>query len=116
MCFQLPVARPDRCVRGDEDNEANHNIPHHESGTKVSFGVVNVGTGTCSCEVTVFVDDQERARWSSATIPPGAQDAPPGTFLNGIGRFDAGEHVFKATVDPADAQAIATVENTVDIG
>ncbi len=96
----------------DEDNPDNHVVLHHESGTKVSFVVANVGTAPGAATVGIQVDGVFVTEWTSWEVQPGADATPP--EVKGIGRYPEGSHTFLAYVNPSAGSA-DNVTNTVDI-
>ncbi|MGL3104652.1 hypothetical protein [Bradyrhizobium sp. BR 1432] len=84
-----------------EDNEAGHVVPHHESGTRVSFSVVNVGDAGGNAEVGIELDDVFTNNWTSDFLDPGQQQAG---FV-GLGRLLCGEHEVLIFVNPGSGQA-----------
>lgn len=94
-----------------DDNPDNHVVPHHESGTRISFEALNVGDEAGEARVKVSVDGAAVTDWSSGTIPPRGREVG----FAGLGWLAAGQHEIVATVSPG-AGAMETDSNTVDIG
>ena len=94
-----------------EDNPDNHMVNHSDAGNSVSFEVVNTGSSDCVAEVDIFVDDEFVTTWTSGTVGAGQSEAPE---VHGIGRFPAGEHVFRAVVRPGLADS-DDITNTINI-
>jgi hypothetical protein len=84
-----------------EDNPAGHVVPHHESGTRVSFSVVNVGDAGGNAEVGVELDDVFIDKWTSTFLDPGQQQSG---FVS-LGRLSEGDHEVLAFVNPGSGQA-----------
>jgi hypothetical protein len=93
------------------DNTAGHLVPNHESGTQVSFEVINVGDEPGSADISVELDDQFAGSWQSSVLDPGFQE--PG-FLS-LGRLSAGEHVVLVFVNPGSGQSDHQ-SNTFNVG
>lgn len=83
-----------------DDNPAQHDVPHHESGTQVSFQVVNVGDAAGSATVGVEADGAFVADWTSQVLAPGQND----TGFVSLGRLAEGDHSAAASVRPGSGR------------
>lgn len=92
------------------DNPDSHEVPHHESGTRISFEVLNVGDAGGSARVTVELDDVFHSDWQSSQLNPGEQEAG---FVQ-LGRLSEGEHSVLTFVNPGSGQADHDT-NTFDV-
>ena len=79
-----------------DDNAAQHDVPHHESGTRISFQVTNLGDGPGSATVSVELDGSFVADWTSQQLAP--DDGETG-FVS-LGRLAEGDHSVLASVSP----------------
>jgi hypothetical protein len=84
-----------------DDNEAMHVVPNHESGTRITFGVANVGDAGGNANVGVELDDKFVASWKPDFLEVGAQQAG---FVN-LGRLSEGEHSVLVFINPGSGQA-----------
>jgi hypothetical protein len=84
-----------------EDNDAGHVAPHHESGTRISFSVVNVGDLGGNAEVGVELDEVFNQSWTSDFLDPGQQQAG---FVS-LGRLAEGDRNVLVFVNPGSGQA-----------
>lgn len=84
----------------DADNPDNHNVPHHDAGLKISFGVTNVGTKAGAATVGIEVDDKFLKDWKSPSLSPG-QGA---STLVSIGRLTQGQHTVLIYVNPGSGR------------
>jgi hypothetical protein len=82
------------------DNPQNHNVPHHEAGLKISFGVTNVGNKRGTASVGIEVDDHFLKEWKSSSLDPGKEES---TFVS-IGRLSQGEHTVLIYVNPGSGK------------
>jgi hypothetical protein len=76
-------------------------VPHHESGTRISFAVVNVGDAGGNAEVGVELDDVFVKNWKSDFLDPGQQQAG---FVN-LGRLTEGKHTVLVFVNPGSGKS-----------
>jgi hypothetical protein len=83
------------------DNAALHDVPHHDSGTRISFEVVNVGDVGGNAKVSVELDDIFAADWQSSLLDPGQHEAG---FVS-LGRLEAGDHSALVFVNPGSGQS-----------
>jgi hypothetical protein len=83
------------------DNPMMHDVPHHESGTRISFEVVNVGDAGGNAEVGVELDDVFVGNWQSGFLDPGQQE----TGFVRFGRLDEGDHTALVFVNPGSGQS-----------
>jgi hypothetical protein len=93
-----------------DDNAAGHDVPHHESGTRISFEVISVGDAPGNAEVGIELDDVSVGGWSSSFLDPGQQETG---FLS-VGRLDAGQHSVLVFVNPGSGQSDHQ-SNTFDV-
>ncbi|WON73526.1 hypothetical protein [Nitrosospira sp. Is2] len=70
------------------DNPDRHVIPHHGSGTRIGFEVLNVGINSGNASVRVELDDTFVANWESKELGPGEREI---AYLS-VGRLDEGQH------------------------
>jgi hypothetical protein len=78
------------------DNADQHMVPHHDSGVRVSFEIVNVGDRDSVARVGVEIDDNFVEEWQSEQMSPG--ETAMGYVS--LGRLSAGEHTVLAYVNP----------------
>jgi hypothetical protein len=83
------------------DNGAGHIVPNHESGTQISFEVINVGDEPGIAEISVELDDQFAGSWQSSLLEPGFQE--PGMLS--LGRMSEGQHTVLVFVNPGSGQS-----------
>ena len=83
------------------DNSGMHDVPHHESGTRISFEVLNVGDAGGNAEVGIELDDVFVADWRSTFLDPGQQE----TGFVQLGRLDERDHTVLAFVNPGSGQS-----------
>jgi hypothetical protein len=83
------------------DNAEMHDVPHHESGTRISFEVVNVGDTSGNARVAVELDDTFAADWQSSLLDPGQSE----TGFVPLGRLEEGDHAVLVFVNPGAGQA-----------
>jgi hypothetical protein len=83
------------------DNPGMHDVPHHESGTRISFEVLNVGDTGGNAQVGVELDDVFIANWQSSFLDPGQQEIG---FAQ-LGRLDEGDHTVLVYVNPGSGQS-----------
>ena len=79
-----------------DDNDANHNIPNHESGARVSFEVLNVGDENGVVSVDVEVDETYLLTWRSDPIAAGQRQIAYAS----LGRLAAGSHTSMVILNP----------------
>ena len=84
-----------------EDNEAMHVVPHHESGTRITFAVVNVGDAGGNAEIGIELDEVFVTNWTSDFLGPEEQQIG---FTN-LGRLEEGEHTVLVFVNPGSGQS-----------
>ncbi|BCH31103.1 hypothetical protein MesoLjLc_30330 [Mesorhizobium sp. L-8-10] len=84
-----------------DDNPNGHVVPHHESGIRISFQVVNVGDAGGNADVGVEVDDAFLTSWQSSFLDPGDSE----TGFVSLGRLAEGEHTVLTFVNPGSGQA-----------
>jgi hypothetical protein len=82
------------------DNPDGHNVPHHESGTRISFEVRNVGTAGGNARVGVELDDNFVTEWQSPYLDPG-QSA---VGYVSLGRLSQDSHTVLIYVNPGSGQ------------
>lgn len=90
-----------------DDNPDNHVVPHHESGTRVSFEVLNVGDAGGNARVGVEIDDVFLTEWQSQFLDPGSREVG---YVS-LGRLTTGEHTVLAYVNPGSGQADHSTNN-----
>jgi hypothetical protein len=83
------------------DNDAGHDVPHHESGTRISFEVQNVGdiggNATVRLELDrAFITDSQSSSLDRAETEVG--------FV-GLGRLSEGSHLVDIVVNPGSGRA-----------
>lgn len=83
------------------DNPDGHVVPHHESGTRISFTVINVGDAGGNAEVGVELDDQFVTNFTSDFLDPGQQQDG---FVS-LGRLFQARHSVLTFVNPGSGQA-----------
>jgi len=93
-----------------DDNAAGHTIPNHESGTRISFELRNVGDASGLATVGIELDDTFKTDFQSSVLNPGQQEA--GFVV--LGRLDAGSHSVLVVVNPGSGQADHQT-NTFDV-
>jgi hypothetical protein len=93
-----------------DDNPDGHVVPHHDSGTRISFTVVNVGDAGGNAEVGVELDDQFNTSFTSEFLDPGQQQDG---FVS-LGRLFQSQHTVLTVVNPGSGQADHET-NTFDI-
>ena len=86
---------------GPVDNPKWHVVPHHESGTRISFEVLSVGDTGGNAEVGVELNDVYVTTWQSSFLDPGQQEAG---FVQ-LGRLEEGEHSALVFVNPESGQS-----------
>lgn len=84
-----------------DDNPAGHVVPHHESGTRISFEVLNVGDAGGNAKVGVEVDDSFVSEWQSPQLEAGES----GVGYVSLGRLAAGSHKALVYVNPGSGRA-----------
>jgi hypothetical protein len=84
-----------------DDNPIGHDVPHHDSGTRISFEVVNVGDAGGNAEIGVELEDVFVGGWQSGFLDPGRSEAG---FVN-LGRLAAGDHSALVFVNPGSGQS-----------
>ena len=77
------------------DNGTGH-IPNHDSGTRVSFEVKNVGDAGGIANVGVELDDSPIGDFQSSFLNPTEQE----TGFVGLGRLPVGSHTVLIFVNP----------------
>jgi hypothetical protein len=92
------------------DNDGNHQVPHHESGLKITFEVVNVGDAGGNAKVGVELDDSFMKEWQSSFLDPGGQQAGSAS----LGRVSSGDHTVLIYVNPGSGSADHE-ENTFNV-
>jgi hypothetical protein len=92
------------------DNSGAHVVPHHESGTSISFEVLNVGDTGGNATLGVELDDVFHSDWQSRLLSPGEQEAG---FVQ-LGRLSQGEHSALVFVNPGSGQSDHET-NTFDV-
>jgi hypothetical protein len=81
-----------------DDNEPGHINPNHESGTRISFDVVNVGDAAGSAAVAVELDGSPLdANFESSVLQRNQTEAG---FV-ALGRLSEGSHSVLIFVSPA---------------
>jgi hypothetical protein len=83
------------------DNPDRHVNPHHDSGTRISFEVTNVGTRGGNARVGVEVDDNFVTEWQSPFLDPGKSAVG---FVS-LGRLSQGEHTVLIYVNPGSGRS-----------
>jgi hypothetical protein len=83
-----------------DDNAAGHVVPNHESGTRISVQVINVGDASGNADVGVEVDDVFVTSVQSSFLDPGQQNVQ----FASLGRLDAGQHTVLVFVNPGSGQ------------
>lgn len=83
------------------DNTGTHVVPHHESGTRISFEVLNVGDTGGNANVAVELDDVFNTSWQSSFLDPGGQE----TGFVQLGRLSEGAHSVLVFVNPGSGQS-----------
>jgi hypothetical protein len=83
------------------DNDAGHVVPHHESGTRISFEVSNVGDASGNATVTVELDGSFNSDFQSSFMDPGQQEVG---FVE-LGRLSEGSHSVLLFVNPGSGQS-----------
>ena len=83
------------------DNPNGHVVPHHESGTRISFEVLSVGDTSGNAEVGVELNDVYVTTWQSSFLDPGQQEAG---FVQ-LGRLEEGEYSVLVYVNPGSGQS-----------
>lgn len=103
----------------DNDNPNGHLVGvdlFADAGTKVGFSVMNVGTAAGAADVNISVDGNQVKTWTSQQLAPGGSEVPNDTpgFVNGCGRYSAGDHDFVIEVGPSgfSSQPDDTAKNT----
>ncbi len=81
------------------DNPDNHNRPHHDSGTRISFEVLQVGDAGGNARVGVELDNGFVVEWQSNYLDPGARQVG---YVN-LGRLVEGRHEVTIYVNPGGA-------------
>ena len=92
------------------DNPDNHDVPHHDAGTQISFEICNVGEVGANGKVGVEVDDLFITEWASELIDSGQC----GTGFVNLGRLSEGSHTVLIYVNPGSGQADHQT-NTFDV-
>jgi len=92
------------------DNPDNHEVPHHDAGTRISFEVRNVGDAGGNARVGTEVDDTFVTEWQSQYLDPGQGEVG---YVS-LGRLSQGQHTALAYVNPGAGQA-DHAENTFDV-
>lgn len=92
------------------DNADNHMVPHHDSGTRVTFEVLNVGDASGNARVGVELDDSFVTEWQSPQLDPGQR----ATGDASLGRLSASSHTALVFVNPGSGQADHE-QNTFDV-
>jgi hypothetical protein len=83
------------------DNPDMHDVPHHESGTRISFEVLNVGDAGGNAQVGVELDDVFISNWQSRFLDPGQEE----TGFVQLGRLDEGDHTVLVFINPGSGQS-----------
>jgi hypothetical protein len=83
------------------DNAGTHDVPHHESGTQISFEVRNVGDAEGNADVGVELDDVFSGGFKSSVLSPGQQE----TGFVSLGRLGEGTHTVLTFVNPGSGAA-----------
>jgi hypothetical protein len=83
------------------DNPGAHTVPHHESGTRISFEVLNAGDRGGNATVGIELDDVFQSDWQSNFLNPGEQE----TGFVQLGRLSEGEHTVLIYVNPGSGQS-----------
>lgn len=79
-----------------EDNPAGHVVPNHESGTRVSYEVANVGDAGGVVTVSIELDGSFTADVQSSFLVPGQREVG---FI-GLGRLSEGAHAVLLFLNP----------------
>ena len=83
------------------DNLDNHQVPHHDAGTRISFEVLNVGDAGGNATVSVEIDDAFFTDWQSQFLDPGGRQAG---FVS-LGRLTQAEHSVLVFVNPGSGRS-----------
>ena len=92
------------------DNDAGHDVPHHESGTRISFEVQNVGDIGGNATVRVELDGAFVTDSQSSFLLPTQKEAG---FV-GLGRLSEDSHLVDIVINPGSGQA-DNQTNTFDV-
>ena len=92
------------------DNDATHEVPNHESSTRISFEVQIVGDQARESAVDVELDDGFLLTWRSGQQDPGARQIGYAC----LGRLAAGSHTAMTIVNPGSGIADHDT-NTFDV-
>lgn len=92
------------------DNAGNHDVPHHDAGTRISFEVINVSDIGGNARVGVEVDDTFFTEWQSQNLNPSEKEVG---FVS-LGRLAPGMHRVLIYVNPGSGQRDHD-ENTFDV-
>lgn len=103
----------------DNDNPSGHVVGvdlFSDAGTKVGFSIMNVGSAAGAADVNIKVDGNLVKTWTSQQLAQGGSEIPNDTagFVNGCGRYSAGDHEFLIEVGPTgfSGQADDSAKNT----
>lgn len=92
------------------DNDPGHTVPNRESGTRISFEVLNVGDEAGVVTVDVEVDDVYLLSWQSDSLGPGLRQIGYAS----LGRLTAGSHTALVILNPGSGTADHD-SNTFDV-
>src|ERR1700730_12975077 len=92
------------------DNPGNHVNPHHDSGTRISLEVINVGDSGGNARVGVNVDDVFVTEWQSPFLDPGNS----AVGFASLGRLSQGQHTALTFVNPGSGDSDHDT-NTFDV-
>jgi hypothetical protein len=92
------------------DNPGNHQVPHHNAGTLISFEVINVGDAGGNARLGVELDDTFLTEWQSPQLDPGQRAS--GTAS--LGRLSPAQYTALVYVNPGSGEADHE-ENTFDV-
>lgn len=93
-----------------QDNPDNHVVPHHDSGTQISFELAHVGDAGGVARVGVEIDGNFVVEWSSESLNPGET----AVGYVSLGRLDQGSHKVLIYVNPGSGTADHQ-ENTFEV-
>jgi hypothetical protein len=79
------------------DNSNNHVVPHHESGTRISFEVLNVGNAGGNASVVVDLKGTYVEEWQSRYLNPRERDVG---YVS-LGRLNEGRHLVQIYLNPS---------------
>jgi hypothetical protein len=84
-----------------DDNPNNHVVPHHESGTRISFEVLNVGNAGGEATVDVYINGKFVEAWQSRYLNPGEREVG---YVS-LGRLSEGRHKVEIYLNPSSGRA-----------